>query len=593
MQHRLASMRNRFAVIGSLSATLLAVSGCGGEPEPATLSQDPAPSAAGRGGKAMLFFWQAPTTMNGYLTASLKEVYSASIVIEPLAEYNENGDIVPALAAEIPTRDNGGVSDDGLTITWKLKPGVAWSDGTPLTAEDVVFTWQYCVAPGGGCALKMLFDGIASVEAVDDLTVRITFENPKAFPYNAFVSAGSPVLQRAQFANCIGEAALQCTEANFRPIGTGPYRVVEFRTNDTVLLELNPHYRGIDEGLPYFNEIVIKGGGSAAASARSVLQLGEADYAWNLQVDPLIIEAMAKRGRGKIVSAFGANVEFLFLNQTNPDRALGELRSEYADGANPHPFLTDPVVGRALSLAIDRKALVEIGYGDFAGRPTCNVWPAPPQASPNNDECLTQNLDLARKLLDEAGIVDTDGDGVRERNGVPLSILYQTSTNGVRQTTQELIKEWWAEIGVATELKNVNGSVFFGQDAASPDTLGKFYADVEMYANSPNSRDPETYMAMFQTSSIPSAANAFALMNTPRFYSTVYDALYEELLSTLDTTRRNEIVIELNDMLVRSYAVIPLIDRGNVSAHAADIEGVGYSGWESELWNIETWTRKQ
>jgi peptide/nickel transport system substrate-binding protein len=573
--------------------TLLTVTGCGDRAEPRTLLQDSTTSAAGRGGKAMLFFWQAPTTMNPYLTGSQKEMYAASIVIEPLAEYDENGDIVPALAAEIPTHENGGVSEDGRTITWKLKPGVLWSDGTPLTAEDVVFTWQYCLAPGVGCALKNVFDGVESVEAIDALTVRVTFDNPKAYPYNAFVSSGSPILQRAQFADCLGAAAVQCADANFRTIGTGPYRVVEFKTNDTVLLELNPHYRGIDAGLPHFGEIVLKGGGSAAAAARSVLQLGEADYAWNLQIDPVILEAMAQRGRGRIVTSFGANVEFLYLNQTNPDRALGELRSEYADGTNPHPFLADPVVGRALSLAIDRNALIEIGYGDFAGRPTCNVWPAPPHVSPNNIECLTQNLDLARQLLDEAGIVDTDGDGIRERNGVPLSILYQTSTNSVRQTTQELIKEWWAQIGVATELKSVSGSVFFGQDPASPDTLGKFYADVEMYTNSPVSRDPESYMGLYLTSSIPGAANGFALLNTPRFQSDAYDELYAELLRTMDPARRIEIVIELNDLLIQSYAMVPLIDRGMVSGHASDVEGVKYSAWDSELWNIETWTRKE
>jgi len=324
-----------------------------------------------------------------------------------------------------------------------------------------------------------------------------------------------------------------------------------------------------------------------------VLQLGEADYAWNLQVDPLVLEAMAKRGRGKIVSSFGSNVEKLFINQTNPDRALGELRSEYADGTNPHPFLTDPTVVRALSLAIDRAAIADIGYGEFAGRPTCNIWAVPPADSPNNDWCLTQDLELARRLLDEAGIVDTDGDGIREKNGVPLSILYQTSTNNVRQTTQELIKEWWAEIGVATELKNVSGSVFFGEDPSSPDTLGKFYADVEMFTVGAISPSPEPYLGRYTSRLMPSIDNGFALQNTPRFHSLAYDELHAALLRTADPDRRNELIIALNDMLIESGALIPLIFRGNVSAHAADIEGVGYSGFDSEFWNIETWTRSR
>ena len=107
------------------------------------------------------------------------------------------------------------------------------------------------------------------------------------------------------------------------------------------------------------------------------------------------------------------------------------------------------------------------------------------------DECLVQNMDLAREILDDAGIVNSDGDGVRERDGVPLKILFQTSTNSVRQITQERIKAWWAELGVETELKNIDPAVFFGGDPDSPDTLGSFYADVQMYANS--GVDPESY----------------------------------------------------------------------------------------------------
>jgi peptide/nickel transport system substrate-binding protein len=428
---------------------------------------------------------------------------------------------------------------------------------------------------------------------VDARTVKVTFSNSKPYPYGPFVSSASPILQRAQFADCVGDAAKWCTEANFEPIGTGPFRVVDFRTNDTVVLELNPNYRGVANGLPHFGEVVIKGGGSAAAAARSVLQLGEADYAWNLQVDPVVLDAMQARGRGEIVSAFASAVELLFLNQTNPDPSLGDLRSEYVNGTNPHPFLTDPVVGRALSLAIDRQALVDIGYGE-GGRPTCNAWPAPAeQVSRNNDECLEQDIELARTLLDEAGIVDTDGDGIRERNGVPLRILYQTSTNGVRQTTQELIKEWWAELGVETELKTVNGSVFFGDDPASTDTVGKFYADVEMFAVISIGKDAEGVLGRYTTDKIPSAENKFATQNTPRFQSDSFDAVYEELLQTADPARRDAIVIALNDLLVQSGAIVPLIHRGSVSAHAIDIEGIRLNAWDSELWNIEMWSRRQ
>ena len=546
---------------------------------------------AGTGGSATLLYWQAPTILNPYLSSGTKDAEAASLVIEPLAEYNENGEIVAVLATRVPTFENGGISADRTRITWNIREDVVWSDGTPLTANDVVFTWQYCTAPGGGCAQASSFENVASVDAVDERTVTITFDGPTSFSYAPFVSHLSPILQASQFSDCLGEAAAECTDANLRPIGTGPYVVSDFRTNGTVHYRFNPLYRGAVAGLPYFGEVILKGGGTAADAARSVLQLNEADYAWNLQVEPEILASLAAGGGGTIVSAFATLVERLMLNQTNPDASLGNLRSEYADGTNPHPFLTDPIVGRALSLAIDRDTLVRTGYGELAGRSACNIWPAPPsQRSTNNDECLVQNMDLAREILDDAGIVDSDGDGVREREGVPLKILFQTSTNSVRQTTQEQLKSWWAELGVETELKNIDQSVFFGGDPGSPDTVGRFYADVQMYAN--GGVDPENYMGSWIATQIAGAANSFLGRNVQRFQSDEYDRLHAELRDTVDMERRNQITIALNDLLVGSYSIIPLIHRGYVSAHSNDIEGVRMNAWDSELWNFETWRRR-
>ena len=252
--------------------------------------------SAGQGGNATLLYWQAPTILNPYLSSGTKDAEAASLVIEPLAEFNPNGEIVPVLATRVPTLDNGGVSADRTRITWNLREDAVWSDGTPLTADDVVFTWQYCTAPAAGCAQASRFEDVASVDAVDERTVAIAFDGPISFPYAAFVSASSPILQAAQFADCLGAAAAGCTAANLRPIGTGPYSVVGFRTNNTILYRFNPLYRGVESGLPYFSEVILKAGGTAADAARSVLQLDEADYAWNLQVEPEILASISAGG---------------------------------------------------------------------------------------------------------------------------------------------------------------------------------------------------------------------------------------------------------------------------------------------------------
>jgi peptide/nickel transport system substrate-binding protein len=503
--------------------------------------------------------------------------------------------LVPWLVQEIPTIENGGVSEDLTSITWKLKEGIVWSDGTPLTAEDVVFTAEYCKDPDMGCNAATAYADVESVEALDELTVKVNFSVPKPFPYGPFVGAQyGAIMQKAQFEECMGARAQECTEQNFYPIGTGPFIVKEFRANDTVLYEANPNYR--DPNKPFFAEVIFKGGGDAASAARAVLETGEADYAWNLQVEPEILRAMEAAGRGKVVAGFGTGVERLMVNFTNPDPDLGDNRSvwidEDGDGVNdnPHPFLSDINVRRALSLAIDRNIIVQVGYG-FAGVPTCNVVAAPAiYASTANDECLTQNVEEANRLLDEAGWVP-GADGIRAKDGVRLSILYQTSTNSVRQGTQALVKQMWEAIGVEAELRNIDSAVFFGGDPASPDTYGKFYADIEMYTNDFPGTDPESYLGSWQCSEISGPDNQWLGNNIPRYCNPEYDPIVAEMAGTAVLEERTVLAKQMNDILMQDYVMIPLVHRGDVSAVNNTLLGVRFNSWDSELWNAADWSR--
>lgn len=596
--------------VGLLLVLALAVSACGapaaapaetgaaggGEAAaPAGSGGEAAPAAVGRGagGDVHLLLWQAISILNPYLSGGTKDIMGASIVLEPLASYNPDGEMVPRLAAEIPTLENGGVAEDLMSITWKLRDDVVWADGTPFTAADVVFSGEYCLNEEMGCNAATNFADVDSLEAVDDYTVKINFSIPKPFPYGPFVGSTAPVVQQAQFADCTGAKAQECSEQNFGPIGTGPYKVVDFRANDTVVYEVNENYRDADK--PYFARVIVKGGGDAASAARAVLETGEADYAWNLQVEPQILNDMEAKGLGQVVVSFGPAVERLIVNFTNPDPALGDKRSEWTpDDPNPHPFLTDYNVRKALSLAIDRNVIAEQLYGD-GGTAGCNIVPNPPAVrSPNNDDCLVQDIDAANALLDEAGYVDTDGDGVRESpDGVPLKILYQTSVNPVRQKTQALIKQWWEKIGVATELKSIDASVFFGGDPSSPDTYGKFYADIEMFTNTWDGTDPSSYMGNWQCDEIARAENQWLGNNIPRWCNEDYDALYAKLTGTADPDERAAIIIQLNDLIVQDYAMIPLVTRGDVSGIANSLQGFQMNSWDSEFWNIADWTRSE
>lgn len=553
------------------------------------LSSSFAHAERGTDGDLKILFWQAVSTMNPYLSGGTKEVLASSIVIEPLARYNEKGELVPWLATELPTLENGGIAQDMLSMIWKLKPDVKWSDGSAFTAEDVIFTWKYCTAPDGGCAQAAQYEGVKNVEAIDPHTVKITFEEPKPYPYSAFVGAQSPIIQAAQFKDCLGAKAPGCTAANFAPVGTGAFVVKDFKANDVVTFEANPNYR--DAAKPAFASISLKGGGDAPSAARAVLETGEYDYAWNTMVEPEILESMLAAGKGRLESSFGTQVERINLNHYNADPALGDKRS--TKEAGPHPSLTDPAVRRALALAIDRDIIVEAGFGE-AGRPTCNIVPAPEVvASTKNDSwCLTSDIEGANKLLDDAGWLPGP-DGIRAKDGVRLSFLYTTSTNSVRQATQELVKAMWAEIGVDAELRNASASVFFGGDPASPDTFQKFYADVEMYTNNFDGTDPEKYLAEWLCDKVPSPENGWQGQNIPRYCNPEFDKLLGELSKTADIEKRNELAKQLNDMLTEEGAHIPLVHRGDLSAFAASLDGILMNSWDSQIWNIADWHRKK
>ncbi len=553
---------------------------------------DAAASTAGQGGELLLLQWQAPSQANAYLSTGTKDIQASSLVLEPMAWWGPEGQILTALAAEIPTAANGGISADLTEITWTLQEGLLWNDGTPVTSDDVVFSWEYCTDELTGCSADA-YTTVVSVEAIDELTTKVTFDAPQPFPFQPFVGATNPVIQRAQFAECQGDAAKSCTEQNFAPVGTGPYMVTELRPEDTVLYEYNPLYRGNADGQPFFGTVTIKGGGDAEASARSVLEIGEADYAWNLQVAPELLGPMEAAGNGRVAVGFNSSVEHINLNQTDP---RGTPPSDYSDGTNPNPFFFEnPLLARALSIAINRDELVAVGYG-ANGEPTCNIWPVGSQNSTNNDYCLVQDVDEANRILDEdLGYLDTDGDGVRELpDGTPLSWDYVTSTNNVRQSNQDLINSYWEDIGIDVNMRNEDAGLFFDGTNASPVSIWRFEVDIEMFTNNSVGPDAQSYLGGYRTSEISDSITNWGGNNIVRLASDELDALWEELAATpLDDPARDGIVIAMNDIISSSSgSVIPLINRGSVSAWANDIVNTGeINGWDTEYYNIQEWTR--
>ncbi|MEO0888440.1 MAG: ABC transporter substrate-binding protein, partial [Cyanobacteria bacterium J06648_10] len=190
-----------------------------------------------------LLYWQAPTTLNPHLSPGTKDREAASPVLEPLAAYNEAEELEPILAAEIPTIDNGGISADNTTVTWKLKEGVLWSDGEPFTAEDVVFTYDFITTPEVGSTSTEFYGEVESVEAVDELTVKVTFKQPTPAPMNPFVGGSGMILPEHVFADYLGADA-RSAPGNTSPVGTNAFQVKKFKPGDTIVYEPNPNFRG-------------------------------------------------------------------------------------------------------------------------------------------------------------------------------------------------------------------------------------------------------------------------------------------------------------------------------------------------------------
>ena len=389
------------------------------------------PTKRGGGGPLKLLWWQAPTLLNPHFGVGTKDREGSRLFYEPLASWDAEGNLALILAAEIPSIQNGGLSPDGKSVTWKLKPGVKWHDGRPFTADDVVFNWEYAKDPATAAVTIGVFRDI-TVEKVDDLTVRILFDEPTPFWANAFVGQFGAIIPKHLFANYAGARSRDAPN-NLRPIGTGPYKFVEFKPGDIVRGELNPDYHMPNR--PYFDSIEMKGGGDAVSAARAVIQTGEYDFAWNIQVEDEVLLRMENGGKGKTIYAVGADIETIFINLSDPNI---EVDGERSSIKTKHPLFSDPRMRKALSMLVDRDAIQKVIYGR-AGRTTANFFNGLPKFVSKNTS-WEFNIEKAAKLLDEAGW-KPGADGIREKDGKKLKLLFQTTINGPRQKTQAIVKQ--------------------------------------------------------------------------------------------------------------------------------------------------------
>ena len=539
------------------------------------------PTKAGGGGTLKLLWWQGPTLLNPHFATGTKDQDGSHLFYEPLASWNSTGDLVPVLAAELPSTANGGISPDGTYVIWKLKQGVKWHDGMPFTADDVVFNWEYAKNPATAAVTSGSYKDL-TVEKIDTHTVKIKFKQPTPFWADAFVSFTGMIIPKHLFEGFTGDKSRDAP-TNLKPVGTGPYLFKEFRPGDLVTGVINPNYHMPNR--PYFDAVEMKGGGDAVSAARAVLQTGEYDFAWNLQVEDEVLTRLEAAGKGAVRVTEGGSIEHIQCNFTDPNK---EVDGERSSIKTKHPSLSDPAVREALSYLIDKESIHKFIYGR-GGNATSNFIHNPARFA-SKTTSFEFNVDKAIAILDKAGW-KPGADGIRVKDGVALKYLYQTSINQPRQKTQAIIKQSCAKAGIGIEIKAVTASVFFSSDVANPDTYPHFYADLQMYTNGPSAPDPAVFLQQFRSTELSQKANKWQGRNITRWQSAEFDSTYLAQEAELDPVKRAALLIHLNDLVVKNHVVIPVVTRPAVAAVTKGLV-CELTGFDSYIWDIANWYKE-
>ena len=539
------------------------------------------PTKRGGGGALKVLWWQGTTLLNPHFAVGTKDQDGSRIFYEPLAGWDSEGNLFPILAAEIPSRENGGLAADGMSVTWKLKRNVQWHDGKPFTADDVVFNWQYASDPATAATTIGSYKDV-KVEKIDDVTVAVRFAKPTPFWADAFVSARGMIIPKHLFADYSG-AKSRDAPANLKPVGTGAYRFVDFKPGDVVRGELNPNYHIANR--PHFDTVEMKGGGDAVSAARAVIQTGEYDFAWNMQVEDEILQRLEKGGKGHVVITPTGNIEHIQLNSTDPGT---EVDGERSSLKTKHPLLSDPAVRQALGMLVDRKSVEDHIYGR-TGLATGNFLNNPERFRSKNTK-WEYNVEKANQILEAAGW-KKGADGIRAKDGKKLKLLYQTSINTPRQKNQAIVKQACQKAGIDLELKSVTASVFFSSDVANPDTYTKFYCDIQMYTTTMTQPDPEVFMNQFTSWEAATKENKWQGRNITRWRNEEYDKAFRAAEGELDPVKRAALFIRMNDLACGDHAVIPVVYRPRVAAVSSKLR-VDLSGWDTDMGNLKDWYRE-
>jgi peptide/nickel transport system substrate-binding protein len=516
--------------------------------------------------------YQEPENLNTYIGVQTVITYVHRPFAEYLIDVNDKGEYVPVLVSEVPSVANGGVSEDGLTITYKLKKGVKWSDGQPFTSADVKFTWEALVNPKNLVKSRSGYELIESVETPDEHTAVVKYKEY----YAPYLTRFAPVLPK----HILGELEnMNDAPYNRMPVGTGPFRVTEWVSGDHITMEKNPHYREADKvkiDKLFFKIIPSREVGIAQ------IQAGDIDGVWDL------IEAqipmMEKNPEISLCLSNALVSERLIMNHSSP------VAPNNGNPDFPHPILADQRVRQAIQYAIDKNTVIDkLLYGK--ARPgTTEIpdgWAHNPDVKPTE-----YDPEKAKQLLEEAGW-KPGPDGIREKDGTRLRLKITTTTgNKLREMVQQVLVAQMKAVGIEFYIENVPSSVLFGSWSNDADRKKGRY-DILMYTTGPGIDPHQQYEGYFHSKNIPTEANGGSGYNYTRHRDAELDKWLDLAGKAPSMEKRAEAYRKAQERVAQIVPHIYLYRRVNVHAFRNNVKGWKPNGYgiidAVETWNVADW----